>query len=260
LVELGGIDGTLEGFVATPEVTAYRVDDRGQYRAVVTGNTFQLRNLPAGEYRLSATSPVESDYASVTVAPGATQKVTLRKREVGVIVGTVVDEKSHTPLERLYCTSSLRGDSRSSESGYAATDASGAFRIERAAVGINDVRCGGSAASATGEANVAAGQVTRLDLAASVYKAPQQGYAGLTLEDQLGEVMVKSIEPGGPAARAGVAVGDVLLEVDDSAVGRWEGGGVLSRIEYRAIGTQAKLTLERGEKQLTVLLTIEAPK
>jgi hypothetical protein len=263
LVELGGIDGTLQGFATTPDVIAYRVDDRGgRHRAVVTGSTFQLRNLAAGEYRLAATSASESSYVRVVVPPGTTKQVTLTKQQAGIIVGTVVDEKTRAPVAGLYCGSYLRGGDAGSlyenRSSYAITDANGAFRIERAFVGINGVTCNGPAANALGEAEVTAGQVTRVELATSMRTAPRRGHAGLTLEDQLGEVMVKSVEPGGPAARAGIAVGDVLLKIGDRAVDRWGSEQSLYAIEYRSIDTPTKLTLERGDHQLTVLLTVEA--
>jgi protocatechuate 3,4-dioxygenase beta subunit len=255
LVEPGGIDGVLEGFVATPEVIAYSGE---QFHAAVTGNTFQFRNLPAGEYRLVATSSVETEYASVIVTPGATKTVTLRKREGGVIVGIVVDEKSRVPLGSLYCTSSRRGLQYENGYGYGSTDATGAFRIERAPVGVNDITCSSETASASGEATVIAGQVTRVDLTASPHKAPQHGHAGLTLEDQLGEAMVKTVEPGGPAARAGIVVGDVLQKVDDTAIGGWGSSDrALSMIEYHPIDKPVKLSLERGEKELTVTLTLD---
>jgi len=264
LLELGGIDGTLEGFASTPEVMAHRVDAGGvQHRAVVTGNTFQLRNLPAGKYLLlTASSSTEGEYANVVVSPGTTMKVTVRKREVGVITGTVIDEKSRAPLAGIYCTSSRRGGdplSTYERAPSTVTDTSGAFRIERAPVGINFIACNGSeGSSASGEANVTTGQVTRVELTARTHKASRRGDAGLTLEEQLGEVMVKSVESGGPGARAGVLVGDVLLKVGDMAVDRWGSEAASYAIEYGSIDTPKQLTLERGDKQLTVLLTLVA--
>ncbi len=250
LTALCGIDGTLEGFASPPDVVAYRSGSApaAPRRATVTGTTFQMRNLPAGDYVVLAMASGENESASVTVAPGVTATVALRRRETGVIEGKVVDEKTHAPISGLYCTISGRV-----ASGH--TDASGAFRLEHAPVGVNEIYCGGPV-SAFGTATVSAGQVTRVELVAAAAKPTVHGRAGLTLEDQLRDVIVKSVESGGPAARAGVAVGDVLQKIDDEAV--WSSYSALSEIEGHPIDTSVKLTLERGDKQVIVTLTLEA--
>lgn len=260
LLEFGRIEGALEGFTEPAPVYALRVNG-GRYRGVLTGTRFELRNLPPGDYQVIARSPKDDATAEVSVAAGETKQLTLRVREVGVIQGTAVDAKSRAPLKNIMCTTSLRQAGGFETAGHRAstpfTDASGAFRIDRAPVGTNEVECIRDGLSGSAKVNVLAGQVARVELALTPSApAPARGHAGLTLETQLGEIMVESVEAGGPAARAGIVVGDVLLTVDDIRLPSWGEEHAMELIEYRAIDTPAKLTLERADKPVTVLLTL----
>jgi protocatechuate 3,4-dioxygenase beta subunit len=255
LTGTGGIDGTVEGFDVDAEVVAYGLDKNGGYfRAARAGNTFRMRNLPAGQYNVSATSKDGGDAATITVTPGGVEKLALHKREFGVIEGTIVDETTHAPVAAVDCNAFSKTGISSS---YASTDVHGAYRIERVAVGENSITCYGSSVHASGTAKVVAGQVTHTDLTAHVEPEVRRGHAGLVLEMQLSEVLVKSVEHGGPAERAGLVAGDRLLTVDGSPVGRWGNEAALMEIELRPPTTSATLTIERDDKQLTVQLMVE---
>lgn len=264
VLEPSGIDGTLTGFSGKPTVTAYRVEDGGfaRYRATVNGTTFQLRNLPAGTYRVSAQAAGQSASTMAELEAGTIQRVTLGLRETGVIAGRVIDDKTRAPLAGLTCMSrSVADDVFDDEApAVAKTDTNGTFRLERALVGAQMVACHGDGAQAWSRVSVTAGQVAQVELVATKRARPPAGErarAGLTLENQLSEVFVKSVEAEGPAARAGVAVGDVLVSVDGKAIGRYQAEMAIRLIEMRGAGAEASLVLERNDKQITVVLKLD---
>jgi serine protease Do len=65
---------------------------------------------------------------------------------------------------------------------------------------------------------------------------------------------VTSVEPGGPAGKAGLQVGDVITAVDGTAVA--DANALRLRISRTAPGTKVQLTIKRGEatQQLPVTL------
>jgi len=261
----GGIDGTLVGFTAVPQVSAYRIGDFSM-RHRATGSTltgFQLRNLPAGRYSVSAGVAGRSDSTTVDVMPGQIAKATLELGEVGTVVGRIVDSKG-APVPRMRCTVALRDRDRIDFGGSrteSETDASGAFRVETANAGPSMVGCyGRNNTSAWKQVEVAPNAVTNVELTVETREEKKAGHAGLELEDQLGEVLVKSVEANGPAARAGIAIGDSLETVDGYSIGRYQSDYAMSLIESPG-GDKKTVTIvvERNGKQITVTLTLDPP-
>ncbi|CAN5602719.1 hypothetical protein BH11MYX1_BH11MYX1_07820 [soil metagenome] len=71
-----------------------------------------------------------------------------------------------------------------------------------------------------------------------------------------GLVIVRSVVPGGAADRAGVAVGDIITAVDGKPI---QYAYQASRyIDDRSAGDVVRLSLERGDKQLALSVTLEA--
>ncbi len=254
----GGIDGTLANFTDKPDVLVERADDggSGRYHATITGDTFRVRDLPAGRYEVSVISKTGYDAATVTVTPDATAKVALRPRGQGTITGVVVNKTTREPLPDLRCMLYARTDRWSNERRLpAVTDAKGAFRIERVIAGDTYVACDGKDSFASGEVSVVAGQTARLDLEAFVSRSDAPVLdLGLGIEVQLGEVMVKSLVPGGIAQRGGLAVGDVIIEVNDRTVGEY----TLMMLESNMTGTSLKFDIERADKPMTITLALPA--
>jgi C-terminal processing protease CtpA/Prc len=123
--------------------------------------------------------------------------------------------------------------------------------------GSNLVGCFGTGGNAWGTVTVASGQVAQVELVVTAPpisaddKNPRT--AGLTFENQLSEVLVETVTPGGPAARAGVAVGDVLVSVDGETIGPYRAEMAIMLIERRD-KAEVKLVLERADKQFTAIL------
>ena len=92
------------------------------------------------------------------------------------------------------------------------------------------------------------------------------GYLGLDVRDLEPEereaaalpprvgAVVKQVDPGGPAAGAGVCEGDLILRFDDLAV--HDPGSLAVRVGQTAPGTTVALELRRGEQPLTLQATL----
>jgi len=78
----------------------------------------------------------------------------------------------------------------------------------------------------------------------------------LGLDRPVGAV-VASVEPGAPAAKAGLVPGDVIVAVDGHPVD--DSGSVGFRIGVKPIGGLATLTVARGAKRVILPLKLEAP-
>jgi hypothetical protein len=239
-----------------------------RYQPVVTGNTFRVRSLPSGNYVVTAREKVGVATVRVTIKPGASTTVTLAQRSFGTITGTLTDEATHKPIADAMCFAEVMdaddGDSAGDSARYqniarARTDASGAFRLERVIAGDNHVMCIDTSSK---RVQVVAGQATHVDLVKRTSdEAPpsaRRAHLGFVLENQLSDVRVKSVEPNSPAARAGIAVGDIVVKVDDRVVERWAAEYLVDMLETSHIGRPAKLTLERNDKEQVIQLPIEA--
>jgi hypothetical protein len=246
----GTIEGTLVGFRAVPDVSARR--DAGTdatYRASVSGTSFAIRDVPPGEYVVSA-GPMEEH---VTLAAGGRATVTLRMRAPGSVTGTVLDEHQQ-PVAGLPCGAGADFDASH------VTDAAGRFRIDGVPAGVRTVFCGSEtggpqAVGAWTQATVVEGQTVHVDLVARPIR-PRPSRAGFQIERQFLDIVVAAVEPGGPADKAGVMVGDFLTAATGVVPIQYFSVEDLERLSP---GTVVQLTLERGDKQLTVSLTLAPP-
>ena len=78
----------------------------------------------------------------------------------------------------------------------------------------------------------------------------------LGLDRPVGAV-VASVEPGSPAAKAGLVPGDVIIAVDGQPVD--DAGGVDFRIGVKPIGGLASLTVARGGRRFVLPMKLEGP-
>ena len=85
----------------------------------------------------------------------------------------------------------------------------------------------------------------------------QLGYVGVTFENQLGELMVQSVVPGGPADRAGLVVGDIVVTIDGESISRMGARGFGDSFAW-PVGTSVSITVERGDAEVTVQFVAEA--
>jgi serine protease Do len=70
-------------------------------------------------------------------------------------------------------------------------------------------------------------------------------------------VIVRKLDPAGPAAKAGLRVGDIVLAVDGREVD--DPGGLRFRIASLPVGRQARLTILRDGAQRQIVMPLEKP-
>ncbi|HYT87258.1 MAG TPA: M6 family metalloprotease domain-containing protein [Gemmataceae bacterium] len=86
--------------------------------------------------------------------------------------------------------------------------------------------------------------------------ARSPGYLGVHVKNDGSALTVSEIQPGSPAAQAGVRTGDVLVKVDGAVL---SGPDALREVvQSKAAGEKLSLTLRRGEEALDVTVTLAA--
>ena len=65
--------------------------------------------------------------------------------------------------------------------------------------------------------------------------------------------MVRSVQASGPAQRAGLRVGDVIIAINGEAT--ISPSAVVSAVERNGVGQPLQMTLRRGEAELTFYVT-----
>lgn len=88
--------------------------------------------------------------------------------------------------------------------------------------------------------------------------ASDAGWIGVMFEDDKHGhgVKVKDVFPGGPAAFAGLRVGDVLIKMDKAALDSPEAAA--AAIEHHSPKQQASLTIQRGKRTLELKVSVES--
>jgi hypothetical protein len=261
LLDPGGIDVTVKGFTGPSlDVSAFRIDERfSRFNAKLVGGVYQLRGLPVGRYQVQASDGTDRKGTTVEVRAGGIATAAITVGEVGTVEGKVVDAKG-APIAGMKCIAQQQGGDDYGYGGRpeASTDASGAFRIERAPTGGGIVGCyNQQGITAWKQVSITSGQVTRVELTAEKSggrREPEKdGRSGLTLEEQLEDVIVSAVAPNSPAAKAGIAVNDVIHSVDSQVIGRGQTWLAQRGIEHG--GDTVKVVIERNDKQITVQIS-----
>jgi putative serine protease PepD len=83
-------------------------------------------------------------------------------------------------------------------------------------------------------------------------------FLGVSVGDADGGAQIQAITAGGPAARAGLQVGDVVTKINDRTIANSE--DLVGAIQSSQVGAQLNLTVQRGGSDRTVTVTVgEAP-
>jgi predicted metalloprotease with PDZ domain len=85
---------------------------------------------------------------------------------------------------------------------------------------------------------------TCLNKMASNMKA--RGWVGLEVENEHGKLMVTSVEPDGPAMRAGIVAGDVLLAMDGVEINEANHEKLYAAKKHHTVGATTTYTVSRG--------------
>jgi len=251
------------------EVHAAANSYRARDRFFRTGGGFRFPELPAGEYTLMVEAPdgmgtgkaslVEGGSAEVQVDLGA--RVTVRGRLIDVDTGEGVPGMlvRMTPKGQQRVFSSMDPTAPGE-----VTDVQGRFELLKVGTGAvqvmitprdmveNGYEFTGFGVEVPGPGPVvelAAMKLTRLRVTGDA----KPGELGFTTGETL---MVMTVRPGGPAAQAGIVVGDQVIAVDGHAV-IGDDMRLFFSLSRVPAGTKLALALARG---VTVTVTADKPR
>ena len=261
LAPLGSIDGELEGFAAPPMIWAVATigSRTTSVEPVVDGSHFEFVGVAPARYVVMARTSADSAEQVVVVAPGGTAHVTLTGHSRGRIEGTVTELATKSPISGMRCSvgASPSGAAPVFEpsASEGATDAGGKFSLS-APGGSTLVMCESSnpQLSAAGAViDVSALTTSHVDLVA-VRAVPPLGKPGFELMPLQFPATVRAVDRSGPAAAAGLQVGDQLVAVDDAAVAGLAPGGAMALVRSHPSGSSVTLTVMRSGSSLTLKL------
>jgi hypothetical protein len=192
--------------------------ERGNPERTFTGDTFALYDAPALPLRVSVrTTDGRTGEAQVTLTPGqsAELEVPLTGGSAS-ITGRTVWSDTNAPAEGV----SIFLDKQLSGASDAQTGPDGRFLLKDVKPGPHTVRLWASADGqpVTRTVTVASGEAVDLGDVTMETRKTTSGTIGAGFSEDRGWVSVAWVKADGPAARAGVRVGDRLLAVDGLAV------------------------------------------
>lgn len=262
LARPGAIDGTLTGFTTPPTVTATLGTVFTQSLATVDGASFSITGLSPGRYAVQATAGADTDAASVDVKSGETTHVALKSRGTGRIAGVIYQYGTTQPLVAARCDAAAAiggGNFASDASRQTYADATGHFTLE-APIGHVRVVCITPEppwSGAGGELDVVAGQVASVTLySVRPTFTTTTGSIGIRLQPLTFPITVSKVDPNGPAAAAGIAVGDHLLSIDGGSLEGLLPIGAWYLIINHAAGSTVTLDVERGAAERVVTVPV----
>jgi hypothetical protein len=269
LARAGAIEGTLVGFSKSPDVFTHMHAPGGKVmRALVDGSRFSRIGLAPGRYTVEAQAGAEVDALSVEVRSGETAKVTLRNRGAGTVEGTVSDLETRAPIAGLRCDAKLLMAGQTNMippdvAQQAFTDAAGHFAVN-APIGRVRIFCfamsGEPRSPAGGDVEVTRAGPAKLN-AVSVRGTfgDSPGDAGFRFDPLQLPVTVGDVLPQGPAAAAGLRVGDHVVTMDGvSLQGLLPDGAVFLLVNHRP-GTVVTLGISRGGTMQTIKIPVGKP-
>lgn len=264
----GSIEGRIEGFASVPDVFAQVADGTAEtfVRGFPEGNRFEIRGLAPTRYTITAQSRSEGASAIVDVDPGRAATVVLRSAGSAALAGRVVDHLTRAPLPGRRCRVFMvsgggwHGMTRLRPEASAESDADGRFTIDPVPAGEVHVQCFGdpSRYSLSGATLVIAPGARAMVELEAVPIAAQIADLGASMMPRRTGAVLAEIVPGGPAETAGLRAGDVIVAVDGLRVVGMVPNAVSMLVRSREPGSRLRVTVSRGDREVTVELTLGA--
>jgi len=256
----GAIDGTLTGFTTPPTVTATLGTVFTQSLATVSGATFSITGLSPGRYAVQASAGADVDAATVDVKSGETAHVALKTRGTGRVEGALYEYGTTKPIVAARCdvAAALGGGNFAGDaSRQTFTDAAGHFVLD-APIGHGRIVCIPPLPPWTG-AGAEVDIDARPTASHTLYSVlptfgATTGSVGAKVEPLTFPITIAGVVPHGPAAAAGIQVGDHVVSIDGGSLDGLLPHGAWVLILNHAPGTTATLGIEHGgaTRQVTI--------
>jgi hypothetical protein len=256
LPQHGRLRGTLEAFASLPEVRLGKTSEFSwmlSERVAATGSKFAVSDLAPGDYMVVARGDERLAFAVVSVVPGEVAEVTLRGAEFVKVRGRVV-EIAGGPVGGMRCfvaaqlgaaTASSWDPGLLGVSAHTAED--GSFELQRIYQGPSAVVCRGSEYS-TGHVLLGGDHQESTEVEVPVVRvgggATMFGAILVPLGDQF---VFGRVAENGPAAKAGIREGDVVVSIDGMSVERLGYLSLKDMLFRREAGTVVVVEVTRNE-------------
>lgn len=265
----GAIVGKLLGFGEVPDVVVFPGNGQ-RFRAQVDNGAFYVRDLPASNYVLTATTNAEGDTATVVLKAGATAKVTLRSNGTATVLGTAIDFRTRERISGAECYwHHWSNDARESYFGatgeqHVWSNIEGLFAMKIPARKSIQIHCiprdwaNESVNTASIQLNPGASTNVEMLFVNRHIERTERGYVGIDPGPRA-PTTIEHLDPMGPAARAGLQKGDAIAAVDGVSVEQLDPGCVHLLVIDHPIGESAVLTIRRSGASETRRLVIGPP-
>lgn len=253
------VEGKLVGYHNTPVVYANPTQGRfisGQ----VTGDTFRVV-LPAGEWTITAMDNMEGDIKKVVLKEGETREVTLESHGMGKIRGRIVDFETGLPVSNVMCRTLLaagtsQGVTNWDHASVPMSDEQGLFVFESAPAGHLLVACLGDSTQSGASTFIDLPTGGEKELTLKVVPITRSGTSGHGIELFSPTLSITGVQPGSPAANAGLQPGDLLVSVDGRRVDELGPEGAAVLLDNEAPGSVVPVGVLRGGALLNASLTL----
>jgi protocatechuate 3,4-dioxygenase beta subunit len=250
----GSVEGKLVRFKDTPTIMARPLGEARLVPGTVDGATFRVAGLRPGRYLVTAQTSSEGEARTIDVRPGQITRTDLTSHGHATIEGTVFDFRTRAAIANASCQAVVSVDGNPvipnwDLSGAAKSDASGQFRIDPTPAGSVTVMCrtaGLRWTPSAADVTVVTGGRAVVQLASVENTSENPSTIGIDFDWNATAPRISGVLPNSPAAKAGIAIGDLVTQVNGAAVEGLNGAGVQRLIESVQVGDEVRLTALRG--------------
>ena len=260
------IAGKLVGFTKTPVVYAMAPGSMKWLPGTVDGQTFRVSGLRPGRYLVSAQTGIEGDGQSVDVKPGATANITLTSHGQAAIEVSVLDFRTKKPFPGAVCRAMMQVNGQAVVTSWdpataPRSDANGRVVLDPAPAGTVSARCEiqGHWSAPSIDLTLEPGSRASVKLYTVEVLQENGTYTGATFDWRVTAPRIATIVPKSPAAAAGLLPGDLVTSVDGVSVAGLNGLGVWALLASAPVGTEIKLSIQRGPTTKAVTVKAALP-
>jgi hypothetical protein len=253
-------------FAHTPAVYARTFGTYKYIPGTTDGSTFTIAGVRPGRYFVSAQDADEGDAQIVDVTAGQTATVTLTSHGQGAVDGTVVDFRTHQPVPGIGCHAIMSIGGEQGVTNWdpitsARSDDAGRITLDPAPAGSISLDCqqltGTPRSNPSADVTVARGARASVQLLSVAMTQDIMTSIGIEFDLRTTPPRIASIHAGSSAARAGLAVGDIVTEVNGTSTRGLNGAGVQALIGNTTTGSDVRVTVLRGATPMTVTAKAE---